>query len=147
MTLQVISNKGKINQSQLKIIACVCMLLSHYLLCYGWKGWGIVKGNGLDFYEMIGQIVFPLFSFAIVCSMEKSTILHKSSFVFSIVSQIPFTMAFYPANLLKIEKGLFYLIYLLHVLIFGMVNMYLRYQCKYYNLESLHNPFDQIHDT
>lgn len=104
-TLQAIFNKGKINHSQLKIIACICMLLSHFLECYGWKGWGIIKGNDSAIFEMIGQIAFPLFSFGIVCSIEKSQniqfLINRLLFL-AVVSQIPFTMALYPANLQRI---------------------------------------------
>lgn len=125
--LQVMSNKGKINQSQLKIIACVCMLLSDYLLCFGWKGWGIVKGNGLDFYEIIGQVAFPLFSFGIVCSIEKSRNIHlfiNRLLFLAIVSQIPFTMAFYPANLHRIgsaNKPYYFTILWIYIIIFIII--------------------------
>ena len=105
--LQVILNKKeKINQSSLKIIACIVMLLSHFVMCYSWQGWGIIKGKYTGIFEMLGQISFPLFSFGIVCSWEKSR--HKKQYLknillLSIISQVPYTMALYPSNLQKID--------------------------------------------
>ena len=82
--LQVILNKKeKINQSSLKIIACIVMLLSHFVMCYSWQGWGIIKGKYTGIFEMLGQISFPLFSFGIVCSWEKSR--HKKQYLKNIL--------------------------------------------------------------
>lgn len=105
IVLQVISNK-KINQSSLKAIACTFMLLSHFIMCIGWQGWGGIPGTYTSLLEMLGQIAFPLYSFALICSWECTK--DKRKFILnlallSVISQIPYVMALYPANLQAID--------------------------------------------
>ena len=86
----------------LKAIAMFAMLLDHFGAVFGLGGWGMESLITASYYfRLAGRIAFPLFAFALT---EGWIHTHDKQKYFSriclgaIISEIPFTMAFYTAN-------------------------------------------------
>lgn len=107
----------------LKLIALIAMLIDHVAEVLGWEGWNILSVDA-TWLRYIGRILFPIFAFCIVNGWMHS---HNRKRYFlrlcacAIVSQIPFSLAFYAPNLQPIANGNGKPFYFHLVPIFGIV--------------------------
>ncbi len=89
----------------IKLIAAFSMLLDHIAAVFGIEGWWFFGGEIL---RNTGKIAFPLFVFAIVNgwyhTKDKQRYFYKLV-LFSILSQIPYSLAFSPINLRTLDSG------------------------------------------
>lgn len=90
----------------LKLIAMITMLIDHIAATYGWYGWNIMPYDATGM-RYIGRIAFPIFAFCIINGW-KYTRDRKKYFMRlcmgAIVSQIPFSLVFYPPNVSTINE-------------------------------------------
>lgn len=97
----------------LKLIAIVLMLLDHIGYVFGIDGWNIINFESWQFLRGIGRIVFPIFAYCIVNGLQKTRDIEKyieRMLLFAAISQIPFTLSLYIANLMPItsDESLYY---------------------------------------
>lgn len=126
------------NITFLKIIALFCMLLDHISISLGSTGWMILPYQLETLFRFLGRIAFPIFAFSIVNSWlhtkDKKAYIERIT-LFSFLSQIPYTLAFYPGNLIddrsQTERpfdgyfGLDYIIiYLVIISLFFLISHY-----------------------
>ena len=91
----------------LKMLALIAMLIDHIVAVFGWEGWNILSIN-VTMLRYIGRISFPVFAFCIVNGWRYT--LKKEKYFLrltlcAILSQIPFSLAFYPVNTFVISEG------------------------------------------
>lgn len=87
----------------LKGIALVAMTLDHLGLVFGQEGWNLLPLDS-SWLRAIGRTAFPLFAFCLAQGWHRT---HNRKHYFlnlalgASISQVPFSMAFYPANLMS----------------------------------------------
>lgn len=85
----------------LKILALLAMTIDHIGLVFGWQGWDLLPFSS-RILRTIGRVSFPLFAFCLARGWH-TTRNRKRYFqnllLGAVVSQMPFTMAFYAPNL------------------------------------------------
>lgn len=89
----------------LKLVACFAMLLDHAGIVFGWEGWDVLPSDITDTMRYVGRLAFPVFAFLIVngWGYTKNKQRYFSNLIlFAIISQIPYTLAFYFVNLEKV---------------------------------------------
>ena len=85
----------------LKGIALLAMTIDHLGLVFGREGWNEIPFDS-SYLRAIGRIAFPLFAFCLAQGWHRA---HNRKQYFlhvtwgAVASQIPFSMAFYPPNL------------------------------------------------
>lgn len=88
----------------LKAIALVAMLFDHIACVFGWEGWDLLSFNA-SVLRYMGRMSFPIFAFCVVNGWKHT---HNKRKYFinlclcAIVSQIPFSLAFYTPNKMEI---------------------------------------------
>ena len=86
----------------LKLTALIAMACDHVGLVFGWDGWGLLPFDA-DILRYIGRIAFPLFAFSLAegwrHTRNREAYLSRLALC-AALSQIPFTLAFYPPNLM-----------------------------------------------
>lgn len=91
----------------LKLIALIAMLIDHVAEVFGWEGWNTLTIDA-KWLRYIGRVSFPIFAFCIVSGWVHS---HNRKKYFqrlclcAIISQIPYSLAFYTPNLMPVRKG------------------------------------------
>lgn len=89
----------------LKLIAMGAMCADHIGAVLGSNGWWILSFDSYDPLRMIGRIAFPIYAYLLVNGWQKTRDRSKylsRMLLFACISQIPFTMAFYPVNLMSL---------------------------------------------
>ena len=86
---------------KMKSIAFFAMLIDHIAEVFGWEGWGLLPFDS-SFLRYIGRISFPIFAFGLVVGWKFTR--NKERYfsrvaLFAFISQIPFSMALYIANM------------------------------------------------
>lgn len=92
----------------LKLIACLGMLIDHLGSVFGTSGWGFLSPAITFYMRTIGRFVFPVFAFLVTNGWQYTR--NKQRYfsnvvLFAIISQIPYTFAFYSVNREKIYLG------------------------------------------
>lgn len=96
----------------LKIIALTSMIIDHY---------GAIFQSDVDLYRMIGRIAFPIYCFLLVEGYTHTSDVKKylkRLFLFAIISEVPFDLAFY-GKLDFLHQNIFF------TLALGLLAMYL----------------------
>lgn len=92
----------------IKLIAIFAMIMDHIGVAYGTlTGYGILTNNISQVIGFIGRISFPIFAFGIVNGWVYSKNREKyfsRMILFSSISQIPYTLATYPVNLISVNN-------------------------------------------
>ncbi len=91
----------------LKVIACFIMLLDHIGAVLGSDGWGIINADISIYLRGIGRISYPIFAFLIVNGWRYTKNKYQyfsRMLLFSGLSQIPYTLALYTVNTMKITS-------------------------------------------
>ncbi len=84
----------------LKTIALITMLFDHIGYVFGSVAWDVFPFNSI-YLRLIGRIAFPIFAFSVVNGWKYTKSRSKyfqNLCLFAIISQIPFTLAFYGPN-------------------------------------------------
>lgn len=87
--------------SLLKLIAIISMLIDHIGAYLFYSGSDIVSPQGINVMRSIGRMALPIFAFFLVVGYQKTRDSKKyisRMHLFAIISQIPFTLAFYYEN-------------------------------------------------
>lgn len=104
----------------LKIIALISMFIDHY---------GAIFQNDVDIYRIIGRIAFPIYCFLLVEGYFHTKDVKKYAqrlFIFAIISELPFDLAFY--NKLGFEhQNIFFTLFI------GLVTIHFLDNEKYNN--------------
>lgn len=85
----------------IKILALLTMTIDHIGLVFGWQGWDLLPFSS-KILRTIGRISFPLFAFCLARGWHTTRNrkqYFKNLLLGAVVSQIPFSMAFYAPNL------------------------------------------------
>lgn len=90
------------------------MILDHTAAAFGFTGWSILPHEMNLIFRNIGRISFPIFSFALVNGWNNTSNKEKyfnKIVIFSIISQIPYSLAFSIANTQTIAniENIFYI--------------------------------------
>lgn len=85
----------------LKLLALCAMFIDHVAEVFGWEGWGLFSFNS-NYLRYIGRISYPVFAFCIITGWKHTS--NKEKYfsrlaLFSVISQIPFSMALYVPNM------------------------------------------------
>jgi len=100
------------NVFTLKIIALITMMIDHY---------GAIFQNDLELYRIIGRIAFPIYCFLLIEGYLHTKDVKKYAsrlFIFALVSEIPFDLAFY-GRLGFYHQNIFFTLFI------GLVTIYL----------------------
>jgi len=84
----------------LKLVAMIAMLFDHIAAIFGWNGWDILPFD-TNWIRMIGRVSFPIFAFCLVNGWQLTKnreVYFRNLCLFAVLSQIPFSLAFYPPN-------------------------------------------------
>lgn len=87
--------------SLLKLIAIISMLIDHIGAYLFYSGSDIVSPQGINLMRSIGRMALPIFAYFLVVGYFKTRDSKKyisRMHLFAIISQIPFTLAFYYEN-------------------------------------------------
>ena len=91
----------------LKMLALIAMACDHIGLVFGWDGWALLPFDA-SILRYIGRIAFPIFAFCLAegwrHTRNREAYLSRLA-LFAALSQIPFTLAFYPPNLMAPDPG------------------------------------------
>lgn len=91
----------------IKIIALIAMLLDHIGVILV-ESWGLFPSVVFSALREIGRVSFPLFAFTIangwVYTKNKERYFGRM-LLFAIISQIPYSLAFYPTNTMRFEPN------------------------------------------
>lgn len=88
----------------LKLLALIAMLIDHIAYVFGWEGWDLLPVDAST-VRYIGRLSFPLFALCIVNGWKHTSNKEKyftNLCVCALLSQIPFSMAFYMPNRMAI---------------------------------------------
>lgn len=121
------SRKWGISGGTLKIIALVTMIIDHATAVFIANGDWYMIGRG------IGRLAFPIYCFLIVEGFFHTRNVKKYMarlFLFALVSEIPFDLAFYDTIFYKGHQNVFFTLFL------GIVLMYL--------IQTVRNGIDEI---
>lgn len=121
------SRKWGISGGTLKIIALVTMIIDHAAAVFIANGDWYMIGRG------IGRLAFPIYCFLIVEGFFHTRNVKKYMarlFLFALVSEIPFDLAFYDTIFYKGHQNVFFTLFL------GIVLMYL--------IQTVRNGIDEI---
>ncbi len=91
----------------LKLAALLAMALDHVGYIFGWEGWNLLPFDSA-ILRAIGRLSFPVFAWGIVNGWQHTRDREqyaRNLSLCAILSQIPFTLAFYPPNLMDIFPG------------------------------------------
>lgn len=109
------------NVFSLKILALTSMIIDHY---------GAIFHSSVDIYRIIGRIAFPIYSFLLVEGYIHTKNIKKYAmrlFIFALISEIPFDLAFYN-ELSFTHQNIFFTLFI------GLVIMYFLDNHEKYNL-------------
>lgn len=87
--------------SILKLIAIISMTIDHIGAYLFYSGSDIVSPQGINLMRSIGRMALPIFAYFLVVGYFKTRDIKKyisRMHIFAIISQIPFTLAFYYEN-------------------------------------------------
>ena len=87
--------------SILKLIAIISMTIDHIGAYLFYSGSDIVSPQGINLMRSIGRMALPIFAYFLVVGYFKTRDIKKyisRIHLFAIISQIPFTLAFYYEN-------------------------------------------------
>jgi len=90
----------------LKLIAVVTMLIDHVGCFIG--EWSLAPFSIINLMRAVGRISFPIFAFMIVNGWNHTHDREKyftNMVLFAVISHIPFTLAFYPVNNMRLTSG------------------------------------------
>ena len=107
----------------LKLIALTSMIIDHY---------GAIFQNNINIYRIIGRIAFPIYCFLLVEGYIHTKNLKNYTlrlFIFALISELPFDMAFYGGLDLKHQNVFF-------TLLIGLVAIYLLDHKEKYNIKN-----------
>lgn len=91
----------------LKGVALFAMTLDHLGLVLGQEGWNLLPLDS-SWLRAIGRIAYPLFAFCLAQGWHRTHSLKRYFLNLAFgaaLSQIPFSMAFYPSNMLAVSQG------------------------------------------
>lgn len=91
----------------LKLLALLAMCLDHMGIVFGIGGWNLIDYDLYRVLRGIGRIAFPIFAYLLINGQLKSKNLNmylSRLLLFAAISQIPFTLAFYPVNLMYMSS-------------------------------------------
>ena len=109
----------------LKMLALIAMACEHIGLVFGWDGWALLPFDA-SILRYIGRIACPIFAFCLAegwrHTRNREAYLSRLA-LFAALSQIPFTLAFYPPNLMPhdMETAVWFFRRQLPVLVVGLV--------------------------
>lgn len=117
------SDRKFFNASQLKILACIFMLISHIAQ----TGYIFVLGYEKTYYPMmiLGRISFPIFCFFIAQGLVLTSNAKKyllRLLLFALVSEIPFDLAFY-GRINPLAQNVFFTLFLGAGLIYSLIRI------------------------
>lgn len=93
--------------SILKLIAIISMTIDHIGAYLFYSGSDIVSPQGINLMRSIGRMALPIFAYFLVVGYFKTRDIKKyisRMHLFAIISQIPFTLAFYYENYFVYES-------------------------------------------
>lgn len=93
--------------SILKLIAIISMTIDHIGAYLFYSGSDIVSPQGINLMRSIGRMALPIFAYFLVVGYFKTRNIKKyisRMHLFAIISQIPFTLAFYYENYFVYES-------------------------------------------
>ena len=91
----------------LKLAALLAMALDHVGYIFGWEGWNLLPFDS-TILRAIGRLSFPVFAWGIVNGWQRTRNREqyaRNLSLCAILSQIPFTLAFYQPNRMDIFPG------------------------------------------
>lgn len=91
----------------LKLVALLAMALDHIGYVFGWEGWNLLPFDS-SILRSIGRLSFPIFAWGIVNGWQHTRSRERYACNLSLcalLSQIPFTLAFYPPNRMAVFPG------------------------------------------
>lgn len=91
----------------LKLFALLAMCLDHIGVVFGIGGWNLIDYDLYRVLRGIGRLAFPIFAYLLINGKMKSKNLNmylSRLLLFATISQIPFTLAFYPVNLMHMSS-------------------------------------------
>ena len=84
----------------LKIFALLAMLADHVAAVFGWTGWNVFPFD-TNLWRCVGRLSFPIFAYGIVNGWKYTKNRERyfqNLCLCAAVSQVPFSLAFYPPN-------------------------------------------------
>lgn len=112
------------NIQLIKLIALVTMLMDHIGYWAGPLGWNILSDHIATSLRLLGRMSFPLFAFSVSNGLlySKNTTKYLTKLIiFSYVSQIPYSLVFYPANYDETNAKIFFRLDLINIIFLIMI--------------------------
>lgn len=91
----------------IKLAALLAMAVDHIGYVFGWEGWNLLPLDS-SILRAVGRFAFPVFAWGIANGWQRTRDRERYArnlSICAIVSQIPFTLAFYRPNLMDIFPG------------------------------------------